>query len=209
MFYLSHPEFTDKDGRKINGFTLSIGVDIINLTHKNEIVYNNYVYLSYKILLYSIIIIILVITYVYNKSNKHYPTEKSVLFLFLSLLYITIYLNTIEVKSDHNKEIDKVNSVDNSILSASFLISVLIYIITTITTSLSKIIIKETSIIFGIAIILLCLSIYKTTNYGYVNKMIKLRASKQFLFNYCILLNIYIIITYIFFIFIAKKIKSQ
>jgi len=208
-FYLSHPEFKDKDGEIINGFVIGIGIDILNLTNKNKIIYNDFIYTSYKIILHLIIIIITIIIYTFNKINNHYPFEKSILFLLLSIIYITVYLRTIEIQNSPDKEIDKVNSVNNGILSASFLISVNIYIISTITKSLSKLIIREISIVFGLALILLCLSIYKTTNYSHINNMIEIRISKQFLFNYCLLLNIYIILTYIFFIFIAKKIKSK
>ena len=122
------------------------------------------------------------------------------------MIYIIYYSSVYENQNSLAGEANKLNNMDNGVLSASFLVGVNIFIITAIKSSLTNHLNKETSLIFAVSIILLLFSIFRITNYTSLKELIGIRVSSQFLFNYSVLLNSFILINYIIYIFFAKRV---
>ena len=71
--------------------------------------------------------------------------------------------------------------------------------------SLKKNLFIESSLIFAISLILLLFSAFKITNFTTLDELVKDRISHQLVFNFSIILNIFVIINYIIHILQSKK----
>jgi hypothetical protein len=133
-------------------------------------------------------------------------------FMVCPLVYIFNYLFIEETFSSLETENNKLEKIDNGILSVSFLISVNIFIITQ--SSLmnfgmlqKKNIFLQSIIIFSTGLIFLLMSVYKSTDYDTIQEMRELRVSKQLAFNIVLYYNIFMIINYVTMIFYKHKAK--
>ena len=207
-FYLIHPEFTDIEGNKIKGAIIGIGYAVENISETYQILYYDYISPWAKITIaLSVIFISWVILYTQETTVKGFV--KSLIFVVFSLLFIILYSGVIENQNSQKSELEKINTIDNGVLSASFLVGVNIFIITAIKTRLMNHLNKETSLIFAVSIILLLFAIFRYTNYTTLREMITVRITSQYLFNYSVLLNAFILVNYIIFtiIFFTERIK--
>jgi len=205
-FYLSHPGFIDNEGNEIDGIIIAIGYSIENISDTYQVKYNDYIFNWAKWVVYFFAIFIIGVI-LYAQESKTVGTIKAVLFLFVSLLYIIIYSNVDENQNSREGEIKKINSIDNGVLSAAFLVGVNIFIISSIKTKLNNHLNKETTFIFAVSLILLLFAIFRYTNYTTLDSMIRVRITSQYLFNYSVLLNAFILINYIIFTILYFKEK--
>lgn len=202
--FLSHREFKDRKGILHNGVIIAIGYPVENLTDTYQIKYYDYIFHLVLGIIYLSVIFITVIIFQQNSLNKGFI--KAIIFCAISMIYIIYYSSVYENQNSLAGEVNKLNNMDNGVLSASFLVGVNIFIITAIKSSLTNHLNKETSLIFAVSIILLLFSIFRITNYTSLKELIGIRVSSQFLFNYSVLLNSFILINYIIYIFFAKRV---
>lgn len=151
----------------------------------------------------SMLIISILMIYLYKDFKK------SIIFLTLTNIYITYFLNTPEEIGSPNTELDKIKNINDGILSISFLAGVSIYILTNLHKNQNYKLFTESAIIFSFSIIFLLVTTYKITNYTTIEDIIKIRITNQMQFNLAVLLNIFIIINYLLHIVKFKDIKPS
>ena len=126
---------------------------------------------------------------------------KPYIFLILSNFYILYFLTNTEYRGKTETEINKIEQINNGILSVSFLVGVNTFIITSLTKNSNLELFTQSAIIFAISIILLLFSTFKVTDAITIDELIEDRISNQLIFNFSIILNIFVILNYIVFIF--------
>ena len=162
-------------------------------------------YINKPILIFTILstlIITLLMYYLYSDFKK------SVIFLLLSHVYITYFINIREDISSPQTELDKIKNINEGILSISFLAGVSIFILSNLRKNNNKLF-TESAIIFTFSIIFLLFTTYKITDYTSVEDIIKVRITNQFQFNFAVILNIFIIINYLLHIIESKKTEGK
>jgi hypothetical protein len=162
-------------------------------------------YINKPILIFTILstlIITLLMYYLYSDFKK------SVIFLLLSHVYITYFINIREDISSPQTELDKIKNINEGILSISFLAGVSIFILSNLRKNNNKLF-TESAIIFTFSIIFLLFTTYKITDYTSVEDILKVRITNQFQFNFAVILNIFIIINYLLHIIESKKTEGK
>lgn len=125
----------------------------------------------------------------------------------LLMSYIFMYFKNEDFEATFEVEKEKVNNINNGILSVSFLIGVNIFILNTLEKGKIFYLQKETSLLLVFTLIILIMSTFKTTTYKYVNDLTKVRSQKELLLNYSLILNIFNIFNYAFYIYKSNKSK--
>jgi hypothetical protein len=182
---------------------VGIGIDVSNLDEIDTLYYTNYIHKSYIVLVSLVTLVISIIIYVFSEPNNKY---KSFLFLVLSNIYITYFLNNKEYNGTPDTEIEKINTINSGMLAVSFLVGVNTYILTQLTNIKEKELFIQSALIFAISIILLLVSSFKITDAITVNNLIEDRISHQMVFNFSVLLNIVVVSNYLISV-LRKKIK--
>jgi hypothetical protein len=198
---------------KEGGFTgvLGLGYNLLDVTDIYVYNYASVIKKSYvAISVFLIFISGLLLTNL--SSNLNSTILNMFVFMVCPLVYIYFYLFIEETFSSLETENQKLEKIDNGILSVSFLISVNIFIITQ--SSLmnfgmlqKKNIFLQSIIIFSTGLIFLLMSVYKSTDYDTIPEMRELRISKQLAFNIVLYYNIFMIINYVTMIFYKHKAK--
>jgi len=197
-------KFYDKQQKKTG--VIGIGFEISDISKLSSFRYVDYINKIYFFMLTIIILIVSIVTIIINDYNN-YSFFKSIWFIILSNTFIFLYLNSKEQSSTTNIELEKVTNVNSGMLSTSFLVGVNVYILTTLNKfKESKTLFIESAILFGFSIFLLLISSLGFSNYSSMKELIIARVSKQFVFNYSIILNIFIIINFLLFFLRNKKI---
>lgn len=173
---------------------IGMGYTEQNLISNDKIYYinriNNFqlIIVNFCILLCSLLIFIL---------NKH--ILKSILFYIISFVFVYHFVNLEELEGSYATEIEKINQMNSNILGISFLIGINTFILTSFSNKV-KILFTETGFLFSISVILLLLAAYNHSNYSTIIDIMNNRISDQYLFNYCILVNIFIIFNFIYYL---------
>lgn len=202
-------KFYDKQQKKSG--VIGIGFEMTDISKISAFRYINNIHELYVLLgsLLSLIISILII--IINDYNN-YSYIKSLWFIIISNIFIFFYLNSKEQSSTTDIELEKVKNVHAGMLSTSFLVGVNVYILTTLNKfKESRKLFIECAIIFGFSIFLLLIASLQFSNYSSMKELTIDRISIQFIFNYSIILNIFIIINFILYFFrseIQKKINN-
>ncbi len=174
--------------------------DIENISEENHIKY----FSNTKRTIYIIQILTLIIAFILifiNRNNKHILI-KPILFIIIIMSFLTIFINSTESSATTESETQKESNINSGILGVSFLVAVNIFIISKLEKDkVNKNFIIENSFMFVLVLICLLLSAIKLSNYSLLKDLTKTRLRKELLFNICILLNIYIIITFGLYIF--------
>ena len=207
-----HSYFNNFNDKKSgNKGIIGIGFETADLNITEVFKYANVIHLSYSIICsFLTIFIALLIILTGGKEPNKFTYIKSILFLIFTNIYIYYFLNTIEMESTAQVEMDKIKSIRDGVLSISFLSSVNIFILA----SLAKIKIKnntlffQSSLLFGTGIFLLLLSTIKNTDYSDIPDLIRDRISLQLTFNFCIIINMLILFNYTTY-YLFNKIKIR
>jgi hypothetical protein len=181
---------------------IGIGIDIENLSHKT-LSYNYSVINPLLVVVLSLIsfIITIILYNISKKVNNTFIQKTKIFMFFLSInLYLGYFLIQKENISTLENENEKNNMINQSILNLSFLTGVNIFIIQSIYKK-KPILFKETSLLFGVSIILLLFVNYKPTTGQRIEDVYNDRVTKQLFFNMCIILNIIIILNFIIYSF--------
>ena len=126
-------------------------------------------------------------------------------------MYIFFYLNTNEpYLSDIETEIKRNEGMTTSILGVSFLSGVNIFIMEFIYQNKKEFFIEITCM-FGVSILLLLISIYKTLSKNYLSDLISARITNELVFNLAVFLNGTIIVNFLLYsiFYIYKKKLSK
>lgn len=190
---------------------LGLGYNLLDVTDIYVYNYASVIKKSYVVL--SVLLIFISGLLLTNlSSNLNSTILNMFVFMVCPLVYIFNYLFIEETFSSLENENNKLEKIDNGILSVSFLISVNIFIITQ--SSLmnfgmlqKKNIFLQSIIIFSTGLIFLLMSVYKTTDYDTIQEMREIRISKQLAFNIVLYYNIFMIINYVTMIFYKHKVK--
>ena len=182
---------------KYNTGLMYISYEIENLSDTNTLFYYR-VLPIYIIIIFSLLSFILsIIIYSLDTTNFILP----LIILIILNLYITYYLGIQELYSTLQMEIDKFTNISSGVLSISFLISASIFILSALQKkSNMKNLFQKAAFLFVISFILLLVSIFKETNYSNYYNIAQIRVTKQFIFNYTVLLNLFIILNYVIYI---------
>lgn len=186
-------KWIDKENNKSG--VIGIGYNINNMLKTNTISYSNYINYSYLIFLNFIISIVTYITFAITKHKV-----KSLLILIISFTYITRYIDSQELLGSFTTENLKIENLNSSILGVSFLVGMNIFILSSLKKDIKIKLFIESGIIFSMSLILLLFSMIKFTNYMNIRELMENRISNQIMFNFSILLNLFVIINYILFV---------
>jgi hypothetical protein len=180
------------------------GYNVENLNSNKK---QKYLDLIYKLDLSLTSFLLLITSLIILSTNSKYNIFKALLFLFVTHIYIFIYLNTDEpYSSDIKTETEKNDDITASILGMSFLSGVNIFIMNFIYKNKKQLFI-EISCMFGVSIILLLVAIYKALSKNYLSDLISARITNQLVFNLAVFLNGTIILNFLFYniFYIYKK----
>ena len=185
---------------------IGIGFSVEDVSSTNIFYYFNSINYIYVV---AISLLISLVTLVIYKLNVHNNSLDSIIkpigFLILLNLYLIIFLQSKEYIGSSEIEKNKITDINSGILSVSFLVGVNTFIITSLKKSFKKNLFIESSLIFAISLILLLFSAFKITNFTTLDELVKDRISHQLVFNFSIILNIFVIINYIIHILQSKK----
>jgi len=187
--------YKSKDG--IEG-VIFISYPVKNLT-KGNLVKNIYNLSFINIIISYIILLIISIVIIILNKNDYLIKIKSYIFLTVINIYFWYYFNSYDQYSSTNEEHQKLTIFSSHILSVSYLIIVNIFILGTLSKIKNNVLTFETMMLFSFSVFLLLISIFKVNSFITYIEIIKERISLGFLFNYSIILNIFIIINYIFY----------
>jgi len=185
--------FTIPAGKDHNEMNIGIGIDLKNLDENNRFYYINDIQYGYVILISLLTFGISILTSLFTHNGSAY---KPYSFLILTNLYLLYFLNNSEYQGTPETEIKKIDQINSGTLSVSFLVGVNTFIITSLTKS-DKELYTQSAAVFAISVILLLFSSFKITDYITMYELIQARVSNQLVFNYSILLNIFVVTNYI------------
>jgi len=192
-------KFQDKTGK--TGYVI-YSIDSEDITKKYSYKYIEKI--NKFVLFISSIITIIVTIIIYNLKSTKYSTYKAILFLVISNIYIFLFNNTYEGQSTINNEDEKLTKIRSSILNISFLSGINTFILKLLFDSNKKMF-KETAVIFVFGIFFTLLSMYKFNNPSYIDKLLSQRITHQFTFNFAVLLNGFIMVNYLLYVYSLIK----
>jgi hypothetical protein len=175
-----------------NEAVISVSIDMLNISRENTFHYIDNIEIIY-------IAVLSIITFIISALLRisSYSPYLSYIFLLLTNLYLTSFLTSTEYRGTTETETKKIKQINSGILSVSFLVGVNTFIITYLTRMNHKELFMQTAIIFAISIILLLFVAFQVTDYITVNQMVDNRLTSQMYFNYSLLLNIFVVSSYI------------
>jgi hypothetical protein len=184
---------------------IGMGYNTENMSYNNEYKYFTYIHKP-ELLITSLSTIL--IAFVISKLHTIKNTENKALgFLILSNIFILVFINIFEQIGTVEKENQKITQINSSILSLSFLSSVNLFVLNMLYYK-TKDLFVETSVVFGVAILLLLVSIYKSTNQNSIYQLIGSRVTNTFIYDFTIFLNIIIMLNFIFYTFV-ENVKNK
>jgi hypothetical protein len=184
------------DDGKFNTGVIYIPYEIENISNDNTLFYNK-VLPIYVIIIFSLLSLFLsVLIFLLDITNFILPLS----ILIIINLYITYYVSIEELYGTLELELEKFTSISSGVLSISFLISASIFILSALQEKSIKNLFEKAAILFVVSFILLLISIFKQTNYTDYYNVAQNRITKQFIFNYTVLLNLFIILNYIIYV---------
>lgn len=196
-FYMIIPATKDH-----NTAVISVSMDMINLKTENKFYYDSVIQLPYIAILSLLSFIISVLLYVSSITNSKYI---SYVCIIVTNVYLAMFLTSAEYRGTAETETKKIKQINSGVLSVSFLVGVNTFIISYLTKNQHTDLFMQSAIIFSISIILLLSVLVKVTDYITITEMVENRLTSQMFFNFSLLLNIFVVATYI--ISILKKTK--
>ncbi len=185
---------------------MGIGYTVKNLASSEETKLYNASIPKYNIIFVQVIIgLIGFIMYLSGRNSDVYNVHKSILFMISMFIYVILFTNIEETANTYELEIEKLEGILRSLMSVAFMSSVSIYINTKLK-KVNRSLYIENSVLFAATIMMLLVSSLSSTNYKTISELIQVRVSKQFFFNFAILLNVYIVINFL--IHLSSMVKA-
>ena len=200
IFDTWHDKHSNKTG------VIGIGHNITNMIEYKTMTYSNFIHTFEFIVVNLILILVTSIVYVFDitKTNK---IKSLIVFLIISI-YIINYISSHELIGSFGTENTKIGNISSSALGMSFLIAANIFILNTLKKEFTIPMFTESSLIFGLSLLLLMLCMFKTTDYITITDLMQDRISTQLIFNMSIILNMIIIINYIIYVIHIQRKKK-
>ena len=196
LFLKWYDKYNKKSG------VIGIGYNTNNILETITIDYSDYIHYIYIFIINIIILVITYATYALN-NNK----IKATIFLIFTYLYLINFINSRELIGSFASENIKIQNINSSVLGITFLIGVNIFILTSLKKEINQKLFIESGLLFSVSVILLLMVMFKVTNYMNIKELMEDRISTQLVFNFSILLNMFVIINYIISV-ITKENKS-
>ena len=117
-------------------------------------------------------------------------------FMIASIYYLITFMNTVEGITNLKGEEDRLKSINDGVLSISFLSAVNVFIVQSMRDTVGSHSYYEAAILFMVALVLLLFSLYRVTNLNRIDEMRTYRVSRQFAFNLSIYVNVFILLYY-------------
>jgi hypothetical protein len=181
---------------------IGMGYNTNDILESNTIDYSNYT----RYIFISIInFVIIIVTYsIYVLNNNHSKVKATILLVFTST-YLINFINSQELIGSFSTENTKIQNITNSVLGISFLIGVNIFILTSLKKELKQKLFVESGLVFSFSIILLLMAMFSMTNHMNIKELMENRISTQLVFNFSILLNMFVIVNYIMHVISNEK----
>jgi len=186
---------------------IGIGFNIEDITDEQKI---NFYNLIDKTSLYILIILIFIVSIIMSLFDDNNLKITPIIFLLIIYIYIIYYLSQKSEFSSFKIEENKFKFLSDSILSASFLIGINVFILNSIQKYNNKkknILFINSTILFALSLILLLRTLFRKTNYDTVEEMKIIRTTYQLFFNCVVIINAFIIINYFFYILASQDKK--
>jgi hypothetical protein len=135
------------------------------------------------------------VIYIFNKDNQKLAFIKALLFFGIFMTYIGYYMSLDDELGSAEVELKKLDSINQGILSMSFMTGLSIFILTNIKQT-KDFLYRETSFLLIVYMIAIILILFKNNAYIKLRDITNHRVFKEFIFNYCILINMFIIINF-------------
>jgi len=199
--YFNVPAFVTPAGVRVDGVVIGMGYNAEDLTQKNRIAGFQSSYFIAKMSL--LVALVALILFLVVRFRAPYYIEKTIFLVTITTLFCLHYLVKEEASSSVTMEFEKIESIDSGISSISFLSAFSIFVISSMyldsrdgnTGSL----LRETIVLTCFATFCLLIAIYKETSYLEVQDLVDIRKTNQLLFNFSIILNVFILSNYIIF----------
>jgi len=179
-----------------NKGTISSGFTIRNI--EEEYTYDHYKRKEMKNLYYSSILFTIVFTlmiYLFNIDIPKVAMIKASLFYIIFMSYITYYMSIEDEIGSVEIELKKFENINQGILSMSFMTGLSIFILNSLKEK-KTFLYKESTFLLIVFMIATIVILFKNNAYIYTKDVTVNRVFKEFIFNYCILINIFIIINF-------------
>ena len=131
-----------------------------------------------------------------NSRDKKSSIIKSCVFFTIMMIYITFYFSSHDEYGTFDIEKEKLNNINQGILSMSFMSGISIFILNNIKGDRRKHLYYETSFFLIIVMMTTIASLFKNNQYIKASEITKIRSTKEFIFNYSLLVNLFIIINF-------------
>jgi hypothetical protein len=200
-YVVSNYNKTDENG-EVNGV---IGISYIMTDIEMNYSNKYYDFVDFSFLIYISLTTFIISFVLYLSTNKE-DIIKPLILLIGSNGYLTYYMSTVEGLTNLETEQNKMKDINEGILSISFLVAVNIFIIETLKKVKTKYSLhNESAFLFCVSLILLLLALYKRSNYNKIDDVRSDRIEKQFMYNWSIYINLFILINYL--VYIGKETK--
>jgi len=190
-----------------NKGTISSGFTIRNI--EEEYTYDHYKRKEMKNLYYSSILFTIVFTlmiYLFNIDIPKVAMIKASLFYIIFMSYITYYMTIEDEEGSVEIELKKFENINQGILSMSFMTGLSIFILNKLKEK-ENFLYKETTFLLIVYMIAIIAILFKNNAYVKTEDVTAHRVFKEFIFNYCILINMFIIINFGIDVFLSSKTK--
>ena len=139
--------------------------------------------------------ILTLLIYAFNKENGTIAFFKSLLFFIIFMGYITYYITLEDQLGSTDIELKKLDSINQGVLSMSFMTGLSVFILSNIKET-KPFLYRETSFLLIAYMIAIILILFKNNSYIKLRDITRHRVFKEFTFNYCILINMFIVINF-------------
>lgn len=131
-----------------------------------------------------------------NSRDKKSSLIKSCIFFTIIMIYITFYFSSHDEYGTFDIEKEKLNNINQGILSMSFMSGISIFILNNIKGDKRKHLYYETSFFLIVVMMTTIASLFKNNQYIRAEEITKIRSTKEFIFNYSLFVNLFIIINF-------------
>ena len=185
--------FDDGEGNK---GTFSSGYIVANIN--NDYTYDHLKGEGRQLYFLTILITLFLSFFIFaiNSRDKRNSLIKSCIFFTIMMIYITLYFSSHDEYGTFDIEKEKLNNINQGILSMSFMSGISIFILNNIKVDRRKHLYYETSFFLIIVMMTTIASLFKNNQYVKAEEITKIRSTKEFVFNYSLLVNLFIIINF-------------
>ena len=193
--------YDDGDG---NRGTISSGYDVKNVNESYTFDhFRNPTCLQLYIGSVFLTIFLTLMIYFFNSDNESIAMTKATIFYTIFMLYISYYMTIDDELGTVEIELKKLEGVSQGILSLSFMTGLSIFILNTIKNK--SFLYRETTFLLIVYMISIIIILFKNNAYNRLEDITNYRIMKEFGFNYCILINMFIVINFGINVFTEKK----